>query len=209
MPTTFDLHIHTNRHSPDSAIDPVALLRRAQFLGLSGVVITEHDWLWTPEEIDELQACVPEVHVFAGIEVSCAEGHFLVYGVTDPFRVPKGIGVRDLCEEVHRQGGAVVAAHPFRWDQPFDAIIHEVQPDLDGLEVMSSNMDEFCRTRAASIRVQRRWSGVGSSDAHREETVGCCYTEFPQAIRDVRDLVEALRSGSAVARERRACVRTG
>ncbi|MCS6977154.1 MAG: PHP domain-containing protein [Gemmatales bacterium] len=206
MPTTFDLHIHTNRHSPDSCIDPIALLRRAQALGLSGVVITEHDWLWTPEELEQLQAAVPQVRVFAGIEVSCAEGHFLAYGVVDPFRVPKGIGIRELCEEVHRQGGAVVAAHPFRWEQPFDSIIEELRPDLDGLEIMSSNMDEFCRARAAAIRARQRWSGLGSSDAHREETVGCCFSEFPQEIRDLRDLIEAIRSGSAQAKERPSAV---
>lgn len=202
MAKTFDLHIHTRRHSPDSEIDPIALLRRAREIGLGGVVITEHDWLWTPEELDELQAWVPEVRVFAGIEVTCAEGHFLAYGVTDPFRVPKGIGVRELCQEVHRQGGAVVAAHPFRWDQPFDRIVASVQPELDGLEVMSNNMDAQCRQRAEAVRRQRGWRGLGCSDAHREETVGCCFTEFPQPVRDMRDLIEALRSGSLQAVER-------
>jgi predicted metal-dependent phosphoesterase TrpH len=205
MTATFDLHIHTRRHSPDSDIDPVALLRRAASLGLSGVVITEHDWLWTPEEIAQLQAEHPGVRVFAGIEVTCQEGHFLVYGVHDPFRLPKGIGVRELCLEVHRQGGAVVAAHPFRWGQPFDAILAQTQPDLDGLEVMSHNMDAEARRRAEEICRQRRWSRLGCSDAHQEEVVGCCYTRFPQPIRDVKDLVEALRSHTVEAVERRAC----
>ena len=47
----FDLHLHTNRHSPDSQIHPLALFRRAQKIGLNGLVITEHDWLWTEEEL--------------------------------------------------------------------------------------------------------------------------------------------------------------
>jgi len=41
----FDMHLHTSRHSPDSAINPFSLVRHAQQLGLTGVVITEHDWL--------------------------------------------------------------------------------------------------------------------------------------------------------------------
>ena len=52
----FDLHMHTTRHSPDSFMDPFALVHRARQIGLEGVVITEHDWLWTEEELDELRA---------------------------------------------------------------------------------------------------------------------------------------------------------
>src|SRR4051812_27635887 len=107
----FDLHIHTKRHSPDSHIDPFTLLRRARAAGLDGVVITEHDWLWTEAELVELRAAANGLVVLAGIEVSCREGHFLTYGVTNPFAVPRGIGCAALCHEVHRQGGVVVAAH--------------------------------------------------------------------------------------------------
>jgi predicted metal-dependent phosphoesterase TrpH len=197
----FDLHIHTSRHSPDSVIDPLALVRRAQQLRLDGIVITEHDWLWTEAELDELRAIAPGLRVFAGIEVSTRDGHFLVHGVTNPFAVPRGIGLVDLCREVHRQGGAVVAAHPFRWGQPFDDILAELHPDLDGLEVMSKNMDAECRRKAAAVWHATDWTGLGSSDAHAEDALGFCYTIFEHAIRDQRDLIEALRSGTAIPRE--------
>src|SRR5260370_42501445 len=108
MSMKFDLHMHTTRHSPDSQMDPFALVRRARELGLDGVVITEHDWLWTEAELDELRAAAPGLVVLAGVEVTTQEGHFLAHGVRDPFAIPKGIGVVDLCRQVHRQGGAVV-----------------------------------------------------------------------------------------------------
>jgi histidinol phosphatase-like PHP family hydrolase len=41
--TKFDHHLHTNRHSPDSIIDPEKLVEHARRIGLDGVVITEHD----------------------------------------------------------------------------------------------------------------------------------------------------------------------
>ena len=107
MPTIFDLHMHTSRHSPDSVINPFSLMHRARDLKLDGIVITEHDFLWTEGELGELRAAVPQVMVFGGVEVSAKEGHFLCYGVTDPLRLPMGIGVAELCREVHRQGGAV------------------------------------------------------------------------------------------------------
>src|SRR5438552_14101385 len=106
----FDLHMHTRRHSPDGQIDPFRLLRRAREVGLDGIVITEHDWLWTEEELEELRAAAPGLVVLTGIEVSAWEGHFLVYGVHNPFTLPRGMRVAALCREVHNQSGAVVAA---------------------------------------------------------------------------------------------------
>lgn len=198
----FDLHLHTSRHSPDSVMDPFAMLERARKIGLDGVVITEHDWLWTGDELDELRAAAPDLIVLAGIEVSAEEGHFLVYGVNDPFAVSKGIGVATLCQEVHRQGGAVVAAHPFRWGQPFEDILHDERPDLDGLELMTSNMDNSCRRLAAEIHRRHPLAGMGSSDAHRVETLGCCFTEFAGRIQDIHDLVDGIRARRVRAMER-------
>ena len=198
----FDLHLHTSRHSPDSVMPPLLMVERAREIGLDGVVITEHDWLWTEEELDELRGAAPGLVVLAGVEVSAREGHFLAYGVRDPFALPRGIGVGALCREVHRQGGAVVAAHPYRWGQPFDDILSQQRPELDGLELMSSNMDADCRSRAAAAHGRLRVAGLGNSDAHRVETLGACYTEFAAPVRDTRDLVEALRGRHATACER-------
>lgn len=198
----FDLHMHTSRHSLDGQMEPLALVRRAREIGLDGVVITEHDWLWTEPELAELRAAAPELTVLAGIEVTAREGHFLTYGVHNPFAVPRGIGVADLCREVHRQGGAVVAAHPFRWGQPFDDILREEKPDLDGLELMSSNMDADCRRRAAEIQNRYALAGLGSSDAHREEVLGVCFTDFGCSIKNMAELVAAIRQRAASACER-------
>jgi predicted metal-dependent phosphoesterase TrpH len=202
----FDLHLHTSRHSPDSIMTPQLMVRRAREIGLDGVVITEHDWLWTEDELDELRAEAGGLVVLAGIEVSTKQGHFLSYGVTDPFAVPNGIGVAELCREVHRQGGAVVAAHPYRWNQPFDDILMTERPDLDGLELMSNNMDADVRRRAATLHGRLKLAGLGNSDAHRVETLGCCFTEFGATIRDMSDLVEAIRARKTAPVQRVAAV---
>jgi len=199
----FDMHLHTSRHSPDSVINPFSLVRHAQQLGLTGVVITDHDWLWSEEELDELRAANPTMQVYAGVEVSAHEGHFLCYGVTDARKLHKGIKVVELCREVHNQGGAIVAAHPYRWGQDFDELLGQ-EPRLDGLEVMSSNMDAECRKKARTRKQERQsaWAAMGNSDAHQLDVIGCCYSVFPQAIRDQADLLEAIRSGDVEARER-------
>jgi predicted metal-dependent phosphoesterase TrpH len=198
----FDLHLHTTRHSPDSVMEPLELVLQAREIGLDGVVITEHDWLWTNDELDELRSVAGGLVVLAGVEVSTRQGHFLAYGVKNPFAVGKGIGVAELCREVHRQGGAVVAAHPFRWGQRFHDILRQERPELDGLELMTRNMDADCRRQAAEVYRERKLAGLGSSDAHDVETVGFCYTDFDANIRDGKDLVEALRGRKATAHER-------
>jgi PHP-associated len=70
--------------------------------------------------------------------------------------------------------------------------------------LMTNNMDADCRRRAAEIHRQHSLAGLGSSDAHNEEVLGVCYTEFDATIRDERDLVEAIRSRKSTARERQA-----
>jgi len=198
----FDLHIHTTRYSPDSQMDPLDMVRRARQVGLDGVVITEHDRLWREDELGELRAAEPGLVILAGIEVSCREGHFLAYGVHDATTLPHGIGVAPMCREVHRQGGVVVAAHPFRWGQPFDQILRNERPELDGLELMTNNMDAECRRRAAEVQRQEHLAGLGSSDAHAEDVLGICYTAFEASIRDAGDLAAAIRARRTTAHER-------
>src|SRR4051812_44903005 len=190
----FDMHIHTTRHSPDSALEPDELVRQARVVGLDGVVITEHDWLWTENELAELRQTAPGLVILAGVEVSAREGHFLCYGVKEPSRIPRGIGVASLCQEVHRQGGVVVAAHPFRWGQPFREILREQQPELDGLEMMSSNMDDDCRRQAAAVAATESWAQLGNSDAHEARVLAACYTVFEVPIQTTADVVDAIRS---------------
>jgi predicted metal-dependent phosphoesterase TrpH len=199
----FDLHLHTSRHSPDSVTDPFDLLRSAVAAGLDGVVLTEHDYLWPEEELTDLRAAAPGLVILAGVEIAARGGDVLVYGVTDPFDLPRGIGWGELCHRVHGQGGVAVAAHPNRWGQPFEKVVRESGAELDGIEVLSNNMDPDLRARAAELLVKYpHFAQLGNSDSHAPETVGCCYTEFDAAIRSNADLVAAIRGRRGVAKVR-------
>jgi len=191
----FDLHMHTRRYSPDSEIDPFDLVRRARDIGLDGIAITEHDRLWPEDELDELRAAAPGLVVLAGVEVSGRNGDLLCYGISDLTDLRRGLGWGDLCREVRRQGGATVAAHPFRWGQDFDGLLRDEQPDLTGLEMMSNNMDPELRRRAAEFLERNPgFATLGNSDAHELGVVGACCTEFDVDIRTSADLVAAIRA---------------
>jgi predicted metal-dependent phosphoesterase TrpH len=194
----FDHHLHTSRHSPDSLIDPCLLVERAAEVGLDGVVITEHDYQWEPDELAELAGFGARlgVRVFSGAEVSAREGHFLVYGLPDLSEVPPGVEVGELLRVVQAHGGAVVAAHPFRWDQDFEAIVAEHGPAFDALELVSNNVTPETRARTQRLlaRYSPRMGATGSSDAHDPWVVGCYFTEFPGPIVSLADFVSAMRS---------------
>lgn len=199
----FDLHIHTRRHSSDAATDPFDLLKASVAAGLDGIVITEHDYMWPEEELAELREAEPRLVILAGVEVTGRGGDVLCYGITDPLALPRGIPWGELCREVHRQGGAAVAAHPNRWNQPFEKLLRDQQAEPDGIEVMSNNMDRDLRERAAKLLEKYpHFAQLGNSDSHDPRTVGCCYTDFDAEIRTAADLVAAIRGkkGKAVSR---------
>jgi predicted metal-dependent phosphoesterase TrpH len=205
MTSRIDLHLHTNRYSPDSVISPEHLLADAARAGLTTVVITEHDAQWEPDELAELNAR-PEARaagltVLAGVEVSAREGHFLCFGLPNLANVEPGIFLKDLIREVQGHDGAIVAAHPYRWDQDFDAIIAEVGPVFQALELASKNVERDCRRRVESLLGRyARLASTGSSDAHEPGQIGCYFTEIDTTIDSMSDLVAALRGGGTRAR---------
>jgi predicted metal-dependent phosphoesterase TrpH len=188
-----DHHLHTSRHSPDSEIDPLELVEHAHEIGLEGLVITEHDYQWDPEELSELAASAAPLRVFSGAEISAREGHFLVYGLPSLDEVPPGIELTRLLRIIRRHGAAIVAAHPFRWDQPFDAIVAAHGPVFDAVELVSKNVSVETRVKTEALLRTYPMGTTGSSDAHELDTVGCYFTEFDHPIETITDFVAGLR----------------
>jgi predicted metal-dependent phosphoesterase TrpH len=201
-----DHHVHTSRHSPDSDIDPDVLIDRAVLVGLDVVVITEHDYQWKADELAELNAKANArgLVVLSGVEVSAREGHFLVYGLPDLnlVGVHSGIRLKDLLSVTRDHEAAVVAAHPFRWDQDFGQIVTDHGPVFDGVELVSNNVTPDTRAKAEALLKVYPMGVTGSSDGHVPEAVGCYYTEFPGEVKTIRDFVAALQSKQGRPRHR-------
>ena len=89
--------------------------------------------------------------MFAGAEVSTREGHFLVYGLPDLDEAPCGLALGELLKVVRRHDAAIVAAHPFRWDQDFAALVAEHGPVFDALELVSNNVTPETRRKTARL----------------------------------------------------------
>lgn len=190
-----DHHVHTTRYSPDSVIELPVLVARALAAGLDAVIITEHDAQWTAKELAALQRQAGALLVLSGAEISTREGHFLVYGLPDLAGAGPGIGLGALLKLVKRHDAAIVAAHPFRWDQDFRALLAEHGPAFDGLELVSNNVTPETRARTAAALAEHPSIGAtGSSDGHEPAMVGCYYTEVDGPVRSIGDFVSALKS---------------
>ncbi len=190
-----DHHLHTSRHSPDSIIDPIKLVKHAKAIGLNGLVITEHDYQWEAKELSELNAQADGLVVLAGAEISAREGHFLVYGLPNLDEVGPGVSLAKLLTVVKRHDAAVVAAHPYRWDQDFDAIFAEHGVGLDAIELVSNNVTELTRAKAARLLEKNPQLGTtGSSDGHDIEIIGCYHTGFRQPISSMAEFVSAIKA---------------
>ncbi|HEV3163941.1 MAG TPA: PHP-associated domain-containing protein [Isosphaeraceae bacterium] len=199
----FDHHLHTTRHSDDSNMTPDDLITQARAVGLDGVIITEHDYQWSDEELAELAEDAGGLSIFSGAEVSTREGHFLVYGLPDLNEAPPGLSLTELLDVVRRYEAAIVVAHPYRWDQEFDAIIAEHGPVFDALELVSKNVtSETRRLTEKLLRKHPQMGATGSSDAHEVDTLGCYYSEVPGPITTIADFVAALRNRTIQPRHR-------
>lgn len=102
------LHVHT-RYSHDSQGSLDEVVEAARNEGLDFVILTEHNTLAPLRE--GKQGFHDGVLVLAGMEISAADGHLLALGVTEEIE-RHGRSAQDLINEVNRQGGIALIAHP-------------------------------------------------------------------------------------------------
>ena len=216
MSSIFDLHVHTNQGSPDSALTPEELVAEAQRLGLTGAMVTEHNG-WPRHDFEEFARRQDMVLVRA-LEVYTPLGHIITLGLEGHVTGPTGgiDTIRQLRKEVERVGGYMILAHPFRFlfdpagihtqnylfetpdtvpSTPEEGARHPIFELVDEVEVVNGGNIEVENRFAQEVTgVLGRW-GTGGSDAHSTQGLGKGTTIFRGDIRNERDLLEALRAG--------------
>ena len=186
------MHLHTARYSHCASMTPEEMAEAAIQSGLDGVVITEHDVLWPADEMAALQAKFPALRILRGMEVSTAQGHMLVYGIVDDGGFFKGMRVNELTERVHQEGGIVVVAHPCRYSDDIPEEIYGA--DIDGVEVMGTNVRAYMQDGIGGIQERLRIPGIAGTDAHTVEMVGVFATDFDDGVGTERDLAVAVKA---------------
>lgn len=198
MGLIIDLHLHTRRHSACSMIDESRLINRAVKAGLDGLVITEHHYQWSREELDELVRASghPGFLVMAAFEYSSARGDILIYGL-EPEQVKEFVPGKQpevMLAKAQAMGAACIAAHPTRAAIPFDERIFEMP--FEALEVKSVNLAAHEQRLAEKLANDLGRAKTASSDAHRIEDVGRYATEFQVPVQCMDDLRYSLQHGT-------------
>jgi len=192
-----DLHVHTSLHSSCSLIDPAALIPAALRAGLNALVITEHGYQWTRDELEALRAesGMPGFPVMAGFEYTTTRGDLLVYGLdaVQANDFAPGMTPIEAARLVHDLGGVCVAAHPTREGLDFDMTMTDI--GLAALEVCSTNLRNHERRLAMKFAQAVGIPVVAASDAHVISDVGRYATEFEGLIQSGADLKAALKNG--------------
>lgn len=192
-----DLHIHTSYGSACSRLNPKRLITVAKELGLHGVCLTEHDYLWDEDKVKEL-ADTSGIVVFRGIEVSTDQGHLLVFGLKG---YPQDLGcAQKLVAAASETGAVIVVAHPYRhtprqvsWKKVGKRPAFRLANEVEIYNGISSEVDNEL---AYQLCAHLGFRGVGGSDAHSSSQVGLGVTIFEHPISCDEELVETLKAKS-------------
>ena len=200
-----DLHTHTKPLSWDSYLTPDELVERSKAAGLDGIVLSEHDFAWDPQEIRAL-AQRHDFPVFHGMEVNTEDGHILVYGIE---RYVYGMHRSfELARMVEEARGAMVAAHPYRRQMPWyidnereyqDALERAARNPAYGhcaaLEKINGRGTKKENDFSARLCEHMGMPGTAGTDAHARIDIGRCATEFERRIGTIEELIDELKAG--------------
>lgn len=193
-----DFHAHT--FSADGALPPWELVLEARRRGLDAFAITNHGQVWAARIGRWFSRRVGGPTVLVGEEITSWDYHLISVGVEAS--VPWDQPATKAVEEVHRQGGVAIAAHPVAISWP---ALEEALDSLDGSELMhplaftSPTGREGLSTFYQRGRSRGRpFAAVGSSDYHFGAGLGCCRTLVFARENSPDAILESLRAGRTV-----------
>ncbi len=198
-----DLHVHTSPASPCSSAPVDELIEEAKRIGLDGICLTDHNYVWDPDLVENLRQ-KHEFLILKGNEITTDQGHMLVFGLD---RGTRGIvKLEDLRQEIDSVGGFMIVAHPFRGFLTFGvgqlgltiekAMERPLFKLVDAVEIMNGIVTEKENDFTSKVGSGLALPATGGSDAHEVSRVGLCTTRFSDAIKNEKDLLEALKNGN-------------
>jgi len=187
-----DLHCHSY-YSRDGISSPEKLLKTALKKGLDGIALTDHNttagWKEAMRAAEKLNAVL-----ILGQEIKIKKegktiGEILGYFLKEEIN-PEGKSVEEIINEIKKQGGIAVVAHPFYWRKPFRDL-EKYKNLADGVEVFNSRSQTKRGNKKAFDFAQKNNLPItAGSDAHSCFEVGNGYIETEAKTLD--ELKEAI-----------------
>ena len=187
---TGDLHIHTICSDGANTYDEVA--QQALKLHLDFIAITDHVGISERQCHNEsIIKCEAETRFLClpGAEMT-ARLHLLAIGIHQ--RIDPSLPLSGWIQEIHRQGGLAIAAHPYdsRWEYTENELYHS---NLDAMECARGTAEQ--NELQYQLAEQFQLPCVYNSDAHYQKDVGWRHNVCSVPIESIADLKAAFVAG--------------
>jgi hypothetical protein len=190
-----DFHTHSSMWS-DGAFTPWGLVLEAERQGLDAIAVTGHNEVWDGQLAQRFSRAAGGPIVIGGEEV-VADGrfHMIAAGVKDVVDFRKSAA--DVIEDVHRQGGVAIAAHPFHNSIAGWA---EAVRLLDGGEICHPTVfwNPAGQAQLEEFAARQPIAAIGSSDFHGTGRMGICRTYVFVDEPTERGILDAVRAHRTV-----------
>ncbi|NOU95748.1 PHP domain-containing protein [Paenibacillus sp. LMG 31456] len=215
----YELHTHTFHSDGEHSL--LELANSAKELGLFGIAMTDHNTMSPLLERDQVEL-ETGLQIIRGMEWTTFFGHMLAIGIVD-YLDWRDLGIKDIhrgIERVHRQGGVVGIAHPYRVGSPLCTGCYweyEISDwkDIDYIEVWSYTFPSIMNSNQRAFQLWTdmlnqgyRISGVCGRDWHVSskkvtEPIAVTYLSMetresaaPEQLDLEKAAVDALRDGT-------------
>ncbi len=190
-----ETHCHTSEHSPCSHVAAVDLVRRACEAGVQTIVLTDHHYQWSEEELADLRrrAQLPEIcRILAGQEVETYDfGHLLIYGARATIPAMR---ISLLQIRAQYPDAAIVWAHPYR-DKAIPDPGRLQDPVIDAVEIANSNYSVLETARALKDWHTYRFTATAGTDTHALSYAGVYPTVFDHPFDSIEGMAEEIAAG--------------
>ncbi len=174
---------------------------RKREIPIDGFVLSEHRQFDDESDYEPLAKEFGLV-IMKASEVETEYGHVLVYGVTPALTAEFDFGntrlqLARVVEACEKHDAVAVPCHPGRPKVGMAAHIDEfgVPAGVSIVETMNGGSRGKEDDVAKAMAEELGYKGIGGSDAHIVSHIGRSATRFPVPLRNVGELVEALRAG--------------
>jgi len=194
-----DFHVHSFPLSW-ATLAPGETAMEARREGLDAIAIVGHNHVWASKAGRWFSQMAGGPLVLTGEEIVSAHYHLLAIGIdsTIDWRQPAARAI----EQIHRQGGVAIAAHPIAQYWPaYDA---QAKRALDGAEVLHP-IAYGSGELAAQLRQfynSAPLTAIGDSDYHGMGPMGLCRTYVFSTAETQAGILDAVRRGRTVVYER-------
>lgn len=214
----YETHCHTSEVSKCSRITAVELVRFYKDCGYSGVCVTDHFFNGNTTVSKELpwservelfcqgyEKAYEEgrkigLDVFFGWEYSLKGTDFLTYGLNKEWLMnhPEviSIDVNEYCDLVHKYGGFITHAHPFR-EAGYIAMIRLLPRKVDAVEIDNACRTDFENRLADQYADNYKLLKVAGSDNHAGRLNRFSGLQFDTPLKNIDDMISRIKSGKA------------